>query len=294
MVSFLLWSSCLCYGVHSYVTRISSQASCHQQMEFEEGTGASQRKRNRTIATTSTPLSQRWYRNKQQHVTKAQKKAIRDHWPTLGIELKYGELLDPVEVFKSNGMEEREGELYCVLDIGFGTGESIVQNALQHPSNMYLGCEIHRSGIGTTIQKIVAQKNHEIDNVRLIKADVHMLLAKHLLDNSLNEVCIYFPDPWPNRRRDGKRRVVRGEILDLLTRTMKDKGTLKIVTDVRDYADYCRDIVGNGDKRWCLLSEYKHEPCSRIADDDRPITKYERRGLEQGHQLYRFDYVLHK
>ena len=277
--------------------------------ERRESTSSIERRAKKAIATASTPLSQRWYKNKQQHVSKAQKAAIRDYWPVFGIDLKYGVQLNPVDVFKHLG---RGDDVYCVLDIGFGTGDSIVQSAVRHPDKMYIGCEIHRSGIGATILKILQAHNDYdesgdssnssssrdlIGNIRLIRADVHMLLASHLVPNSLDEVCIYFPDPWFNEERDINRRIVRSDVLALLSTAMKDNGMLKIVTDVEYYADHCKKVMGQQteSKTWHLQYEATYEPGTRIDEhDDRPITKYEIRAGERGHLVHRLDYRMHK
>lgn len=268
------------------------------------------RRAKKAIASSSTPLSQKWYRNKQQHVSKAQKAAIRDYWSVYGINLKYGVQLNPSDIFRH---QEVGTDLYCVLDIGFGTGDSIVYNAMQHPEKMYIGCEIHRSGIGATILKMLHSVDNGkdgggsssssnatasmIENVRLIRADVHMLLSSHLVPNSIDEVCIYFPDPWLNEERDINRRIVRSDILELLSHVMKDNGILKIVTDVDYYADHCRNVMKKDteSKTWFLQYETTHEPSVRIDEhDDRPVTKYEIRAGELGHKIYRLDYRLRK
>ncbi len=316
------------------------------------------RRTKKATATASTPLSQKWYRNKQQHVSKAQKLAIRNHWPIVGIDLKYGVRLNPIDIFNhrtdintDNGSNDDDdnddNDIYCVLDIGFGTGDSIVQNAVRYPQKMYIGCEIHRSGIGATILKILQHttdktKNNITNNndsciggnddnnddnndnnndnndnnndnnvsdsdssnscmfknIRLIRADAHMLLSLHLVPNSINEVCIYFPDPWINEERDINRRIIRHEILELLSIVMKDKGILKIVTDVDYYADHCRNVMKKEeyeDKSWHLDCESIYKPCQRMDEyDDRPVTKYEIKAAELGHMIYRFDYRLYK
>lgn len=82
--------------------------------------------------TQSSPFSQKWYKAKQQHISKAQKQAIRDFWPYYGIDLVYNETINMIGIFPSE-------KLKLVLDIGFGTGESLVQMAKQNPDFGYIG-----------------------------------------------------------------------------------------------------------------------------------------------------------
>lgn len=166
------------------------------------------RKRKENICK-SMPRSQKWFKAKQQHVSPNQKRLYNEHWPTYGINLKYGSKLIPSEVFSNISASAATP---VVLDIGFGTGDSIIGMSQQNEDKIYLGCEIHRAGISIVLGNV---SSLGIKNVRLIRADITMLLETYLTDTCLDEVCIFFPDPWPNTERDGERRVVRkGDILN--------------------------------------------------------------------------------
>ena len=167
-----------------------------RQLEWEK------RKKKDQICK-SMPRSQKWFKAKQQHVSPNQKRMYNDHWPTYGINLKYGNKLIPFEAFPNLTVSATTP---VVLDIGFGTGDSIVGMAQQNKDRIYLGCEIHRAGISIVLGNI---SSLAIENVKIIRADVTMLLEKYLTERCLDEVCIFFPDPWPNAERDGERRVVR-------------------------------------------------------------------------------------
>ena len=159
----------------------------------------------------SMPRSQKWFKAKQQHISPNQKRIFNEHWPTYGINLKYGSELVPYKEFSSTPLSSASTSV--VLDIGFGTGDSIIAMSQKNKDKIYLGCEIHRAGISTALGNI---SSLGIENIRLIKADVTLLLEVYLTDRCLDEVCIFFPDPWPNMERDGERRVVRkGEIIVL-------------------------------------------------------------------------------
>ena len=258
--SVLIFVSCLCLRL---------EGLCSSPTYGRSRDPSVIRRLKREAQTSSTPLSQRWYKSRQQHVSKAQKTAIREHWPVLGIDLKYGMKVNPLDLWSpkqeyssgkraSNssgvGQDEPNGHkknIFCTLDIGFGTGDSIVQMAANNPECFFIGCEIHKSGIGATIQKILGHPSLGMSaNIKLIRADIQLLLGSHLEENSIDEVCIYFPDPWPNNERDANRRIVRDEILYMLANVMKKDGMLKIVTDVEDYAAHVRSTMRKHKKVW--------------------------------------------
>jgi tRNA G46 methylase TrmB len=81
-----------------------------------------------------------------------------------------------------------------IVDIGFGGGESIVAAATTRPHERILGVEVHEAGITHLLTDLAAA---EIENVRVVRSDILELLP--LLPNgSVREICIFFPDPWPN------------------------------------------------------------------------------------------------
>jgi tRNA (guanine-N7-)-methyltransferase len=232
------------------------------------------------------PLSQRWYKNKQQNLSKNQKRILRELWPKYGVELKYGvQLQFDVLFLNSSANKNSQQSATHVLDIGFGLGDSITQMALSHPEKNYLGCELLRAGIASALEK---SENLGLTNVKVIRADVTMLLTNHLRERSLDEVCVFFPDPWPNIERDGGRRVIREETLQLFQKLLKPQGLLRVATDVEEYAVYVRDLLSK-QPNWKLNVEINHPPCVG-GPNWRPVTKYEYRAKDLGHSIWDFEY----
>jgi len=228
------------------------------------------------------PLSQAWYKAKQINLSKNQKRLMNDLFPVHGIVLHYGEVLSLEKIFPDNNK--------VTLDIGFGMGDSIVGMALNHreeSNHVFIGCEIHKAGIASVLGKI---QEHELTTIKLIRADISMLLEHHLKPHCLDEVCIYFPDPWPNTERDGERRVVRKQIIDLLSKKMKSKGKLRIATDVKDYAQHVTTVMMTF-PQFHLNYESEHIQC-QDGPSWRPITKYESRAVELGNKVWDFEYEL--
>jgi tRNA (guanine-N7-)-methyltransferase len=241
--------------------------------------------------TRSMPLSQKWYKNKQRHMSPNQKRVYNDLWPTYGIDLKYNVAIDPCNLMNIDGLnsEGNDDEVYTVLDIGFGTGDSITGLAQQHPERLYLGCEIHRASIAVMLQKAGEMG---LGNVRVIRSDVGPFLSQNLVDKSINEVCIFFPDPWPNEERDGERRVVRASILDHLSQKLRPGGIIRIATDVEDYAKHVDSVFTYHGCLWKCLDKVVSQPTEMFKTRIRPITKYEKRALDLGHRVWDFVYQL--
>ncbi len=58
----------------------------------------------------------------------------------------------------------------------------------------------------------------------------------------MNNVFIYFPDPWPKARHH-KRRLIQAEFLDELARVMKPGAELRFATDWANYASWTLERV---------------------------------------------------
>lgn len=233
----------------------------------------------------SKPLSQRWYRNKQQNISPNQKRLISRLWPHYGIDLSYNTSL----IFSSIFLIHNNGTtLKVVLDIGFGLGDSLVGMALNGAgSRQYIGCEIHRAGIASALQKI---EGTQLNNTRIIRADAHQLLLYHIQDDSLDEICVFFPDPWPNTDRDGNRRIIRSTMIDLFELKMKENGLLRIATDVESYALHVKSLMETR-LFWSMNHEIKTtESNSGARPAYRPVTKYESRAFELGNSVWDFEY----
>ena len=212
-------------------------------------------------------------------ITVAQKKALETLWPVFGVTLdEHSAKLDSRVLFG----DSRE----LVLEIGFGNGESFVEMAGRAPECGFLGIEVHPPGIGHALMRIAAEG---LDNVRLIRADAVEVLAEHIRDASLSRVQVYFPDPWPKARHH-KRRLIQKPFIDRLHRKLAFGGELHCVTDWREYAASIRDLLLS-DPRWRNLGGTDG---FAVRPEWRPQTKFERRGLSKGHQVWELRYRVEK
>lgn len=169
-------------------------------------------------------------------------------------------------------------EAYTIVEIGFGMGDSLLQQAHQHPENNYLGIEVHRPGIALLLTQI---EKYKLNNINVIYADATEILAHAFPKQSVDLVQIFFPDPWPKTRHH-KRRLIQTTFIDLLHEKLKLNGRLHLATDWEDYAQHMLKIMENTPK-WKNTAE-KNQFTPRPST--RPITKFEKRGQKLGHTIW--------
>lgn len=201
-------------------------------------------------------------------LTPSQKRALDAYWPTYGLEHGDDEL-DWATIY-GNAQP-------VVVEIGFGNGETLVQQAVENPQKNFLGIEVHDPGIGHCLLK--AQES-EIANLRIIANDAIEVLTQQVPHDSLSRVNLYFPDPWPKKRHH-KRRIVQAAFLDLVAGRLTENGTLNIATDWAGYAEHIDEVLGES-TRFEQLERREHDGDQPL---DRPKTKFERRGLRRGHRI---------
>ncbi|GJE57283.1 tRNA (guanine-N(7)-)-methyltransferase [Methylobacterium thuringiense] len=119
------------------------------------------------------------------------------------------------------------------LEIGFGGGEHLADNAEKHPGTGLIGCEPFVNGVVKLLGEI---DERGLTNVRIRDEDATQLLAA-LPDASLARVYLLYPDPWP-KRRQRKRRFVSDASLAEIARVLRPGGLFRFATDIDDYAGW--------------------------------------------------------
>ncbi|CAL4326603.1 tRNA (guanosine(46)-N7)-methyltransferase TrmB [Buchnera aphidicola] len=202
-------------------------------------------------------------------ITKCQMKSIEKYWSFIGIDFQLKEL-NFLSIFNCSAP--------IVLEIGFGSGESLVQTAKNFPNKNFLGIEVYKSGIGSCLNFAYISK---IKNLRIIYYDVVEVIDNMIMNRTLSTVQIFFPDPW-KKKRHHKRRLLQSNFLRSLSKKLIIGGRLHIATDSEDYAFYILEKIKNI-TNYINLSKQNNfivRPVSRI------ITKFERRGCDQGNKIF--------
>lgn len=208
-------------------------------------------------------------------MTGAQKRALKELWPNYGVEFSHAHL-DLDHLFGRRAQR--------VLEIGFGNGESLIEQASANPQSDFIGIEVHEPGAGHCL---LLAKQSNIANLRIIVHDAFEVLQSQIPDNGLCRVNLYFPDPWPKKRHH-KRRILQPEFLALVARKLTPGGSLHIATDWENYALHIDEILAS-DRQFCVAERREHAGENAL---DRPMTKFEKRGLGKGHRIW--DWRLEK
>src|SRR5579872_788878 len=158
------------------------------------------------------------------------------------------------------------------VEIGSGKGRFLIASAIEQPDVNFIGIEksLHYHRV---IRDRLAKRN--LRNVRLINHDAFPILQEMFPDNSISELHIYFPDPWP-RKREQKRRIIRTEMLTEIRRVLADGGTGVYVTDHREYFETAAP----------LIAQFFRAETRIPGPDDPPRTNYEAKYRAEGREIY--------
>jgi tRNA (guanine-N7-)-methyltransferase len=203
---------------------------------------------------------------RQGRMSPAQQRAREELYPRYGV--------TPSAPFDSSALFGNNRPV--VLEIGFGMGETTAAIASSHPAVNFLGVEMHWPGVGALLRHIESQ---QLGNIRVLRHDAVDVVATMIHDASLAGIHVYFPDPWPKKRHH-KRRLLKPPFVHALALRLAPGGYLHVATDWQPYAEE-------------ILATLAAEPLLVNTTDGfaprpawRPLTKFERRGLERGHAVF--------
>lgn len=207
-------------------------------------------------------------------LTRGQQRGLDVIWPQFGIEHDIG-VLDLDKIFTRSAPR--------VLEIGFGNGASLAQQARQHPEIDFLGIEVHRPGVGNLLQVI---EREGLSNIRVMQEDAVEIVREQIPLNSLDKVQLFFPDPW-HKKKHHKRRIVQLDFAALLYERLKPGGIFHMATDWQHYAEHMLAVMNAapGYKNLSAGNDYMPRP------EDRPLTKFEQRGHRLGHGVWDLMFV---
>jgi tRNA (guanine-N7-)-methyltransferase len=163
-----------------------------------------------------------------------------------------------------------------VVEIGFGMGGTTAAVAARAPQLNFLGIEVHPPGVGALLQRI---EEAALANLRIVQHDAVEVLESMVAPQSLAGINIFFPDPW-HKKRHHKRRLIQPELVRLLASRLAAGGILHCATDWQHYADQMLAVLS---AEPALVNAAGTSFVARPAS--RPMTKFEERGLQRGHEV---------
>ena len=172
--------------------------------------------------------------------------------------------------FTLAAMFGREAPL--IVEIGSGIGESTVELAAARPDHDVVAFEVWRPGVADTLGRIGAAG---LTNVRMLSVDAVWSMEHLVAPGQLAGLWTFFPDPW-HKKKHHKRRLVTTEFAALAATRLAPGAEWRLATDWADYAEQIVEVLdaeplleGGVTERWA----------------ERPVTKFERKGLAAGRAI---------
>jgi tRNA (guanine-N7-)-methyltransferase len=165
-----------------------------------------------------------------------------------------------------------------IVEIGSGVGEATGVLAAARATYDVLALEVWRPGVASSLAEVAKAG---AANVRFCSVDAVWMLENLVPPGGLAELWTFFPDPWPKTRHH-KRRLVNARFAALASTRLAPGARWRLATDWADYAERMRtaldaqpSLTGGVVARW----------------EERPVTKFERKGIAAGRTITDLCYV---
>lgn len=159
-----------------------------------------------------------------------------------------------------------------VVEIGPGIGEATAALAAARPETDVLAVEVWRPGVADILGRVAEAG---LTNVRVLSVDAVWVLTNLVPEGGLAGLWTFFPDPWPKKKHH-KRRLVNAGFAQLAASRLQVGATWRLATDWAEYAGVMREVLDA-------------EPLLRGGEvprwEERPVTKFERKGVRAGRTI---------
>jgi tRNA (guanine-N7-)-methyltransferase len=159
---------------------------------------------------------------------------------------------------------------FIVVDFGSGMGTHTLQLAQSDPSVGVLAIDVHTVGL---IAVVDTATELGLSNIRTHHGDGMDVLKDWMTPESVNEIHVLFPDPWPKARHH-KRRLITPLFLDLVVNVLKPEGRMVFVTDDESYFESAVTTIANCGNFDVTFSDWEI-----------PVTTYHQRAIRLGHKI---------
>ena len=169
---------------------------------------------------------------------------------------------------------------YNILDIGSGFGESTITIAKKNKKKIVICCDKYIDGLNNIFNN--AQKEL-LDNIYIYQGNVHKMLDEYCINNSISEVWILFPDPWP-KKKHFKRRLIDKFFFNKLKTYLKHNATINIASDSQSYNSQILRTINQVKTDFLWVNQSKSE--WEYDTNTLPETKYYKKALENGRKPF--------
>ncbi len=158
----------------------------------------------------------------------------------------------------------------CILEIGFGSGRKILNDASNHKDTFFFGIETHTPSIEQVLRQITLKK---LKNVYIIKGDARLIIQSLPYNTLFDKIIVHFPIPWDKQHRW----VINEHFITHAQQIIKDSGYLHLRTD--DFLYLTESL-----KSMMYLAQGYWEVFKNKPEDT--ISKYETRWIKQHKDIY--------
>ena len=165
---------------------------------------------------------------------------------------------------------------YNIIDIGAGYGESTLAISKSDSTKHVIACEKFIDGVNKITEKSL---EYSLNNISIFHGNVHQLLDEYCPHNSISEIWILFPDPWP-KKKHFKRRLINVNFFNKIRVFLKKNATVHIASDSKIYISDIFLSIYQVKKEFKWMNQNKNE--WDYSNETLPQTKYFQKALKKG------------
>jgi tRNA (guanine-N7-)-methyltransferase len=165
------------------------------------------------------------------------------------------------------------------IEIGSGKGTFLVNQAAVFPQINFLGIEWANKYYKYAVDRVGRKA---LGNVRIIRTEAALFIAKHIAGRTVECFHIYFPDPWPKKRHH-KRRFICTENITQMIRCLKRNGLINIATDHAEYFKWMQQAFENFTRE---LRPVEFVRPAGANENELAGTNYERKYLKEKKEIF--------
>jgi tRNA (guanine-N7-)-methyltransferase len=168
------------------------------------------------------------------------------------------------------------------VEVGFGKGLFLLNAGISRPDRNFFGIEVVRKYQLYAAERVAVRG---LPNVKTCCADAKVVLRDYVSAGSVEDVHVYFPDPWWKTRHK-KRLLFTPDFAESVVKVLAAGGRLHFVSDVADYFAMVVNMLAG-------MPALRRLPAPEVGDprhDMDYLTNFERKFRKEGRPIHRVLY----
>lgn len=173
-----------------------------------------------------------------------------------------------------------------IIELGCGQADYTINLAKLHPNSNYIGVDRKGNRIWSA-SKNMSKEN--LQNAALMIGHAESL-EQAIPENSISEIWITFPDPYP-RRCSMKRRLTHPRFLEIYKKLLIKDGIINLKTDDETLYDFTISVI-NENKLKLIKASADLYSNPDLTEEEKINTKYEKQHLAEGKKIKLVSFCL--